>query len=237
MKRHEVVAAILSDAFSVVGFNLSKGAEDGLAKRALELIRPTVDLPMIRLGGSEDGSYEVPDDLLGITHCFSPGVGPSSAFELDLAKRGIQVFMADASVDGPAARHPNFRFRKDHVASYSDTDNRLVSIDDWVGASLIEPENGDLLLQMDIEGAEYEVIHSMSEALLKRFRILAIEFHHLNQLRHGIMCGYMKSAVEKLLKHFKVCHSESNLAAGTFKVGSSRFARLCEVSFIRKDRC
>jgi hypothetical protein len=237
MKRHEKIAATFSDFFSVVGFSLSKSAELGMTRRALDLIRPTVNLPMIRLGGSEDGSYALPDDLCGITHCFSPGVGPSSAFELDVAKLGMQVFMADASVARPAARHPNFHFQNDYVASYSDTENHLVSMDDWVGVNLIEAEAGDLLLQMDIEGAEYEVIHSMSEEILQKFRIVVIEFHHLNQLRHGIMCGYMKSAFEKLLKHFNVCHAENNLAAGTFKAGYSRYSRLCEVSFIRKDRC
>ena len=237
MRRQEALAAMLSDAFSVVGFNLSKGASTGMTKFTLELMRPTVNCSLIRLGGTGDGSYAVPDDLSGITHCFSPGVGPSSAFELDLAKRGIHVFMADASVEGPTVSHPKFHFRKDHVASYSDTANRLVSMDDWVGANLSKADTGDLLLQMDIEGAEYEVIHSMSEALLQRFRILAIEFHHLNQLRHGIMCGYMTSAFEKLLKYFNVCYAENNLAAGTFRVGHSRFSRLCEVSLIRKDRC
>jgi hypothetical protein len=237
MKTTDYLYAVASGVTAKFGVSLSKGAKTEESLVALALLKPTASRPMLKLGGYRDGSYSIPDDLEGITHCFSPGVGPSSAFESDLAERGMHVFMADASVEGPAANHPNFHFTRNHVASYSDPQKCLVSMDEWVSAKLGGVESGDLLLQMDIEGAEYEVIHAMSEALLQKFRIIAIEFHHLNQLRHGIMCSYMKSAVEKLLKHFKVCHSESNLAAGTFKVGSSRFSRLCEVSFIRKDRC
>ena len=41
-----------------------------------ELLKPKASkTPLIRIGGDIDGSYLVPDDLDGITACFSPGVG------------------------------------------------------------------------------------------------------------------------------------------------------------------
>ena len=68
--------------------------------RRLHPIAPACGL--IRIGSHEDGGYLLPDDLDGIKHCFSGGVGPSSSFEIDLLQRaGIRSFLADASVDGP----------------------------------------------------------------------------------------------------------------------------------------
>ena len=40
-----------------------------------QLLKPKASkTPLIRIGGDGDGSYLVPDDLEGITACFSPGV-------------------------------------------------------------------------------------------------------------------------------------------------------------------
>lgn len=235
MKTIDYWYAVASSIAAKGGVSLSKAAKAQDSIEALEMLAPSISRPLLRIGGSGYGSYFIPDDLHGVSHCFSPGVGPSSMFELDLAQRGIQVMMADASVKAPAAKHENFKFRPDFVAAYSDAARRRISLDDWVRSELGDKPHGDLLLQMDIEGCEYEVLHSVSEPLLQKFRIVVIEFHHLNQLRHGIMCGYMKSALIKLLNHFSVCHVEANWMGGGFSVCGKRYPRLLEVSLLRKS--
>lgn len=68
-------------------------------------------------------------------------------------------------------------FEKRFLGSYdSDIHTTLGS---WV-ARHPEAGPGDLLLQMDIEGAEYDVIPNVEPSLLRRFRILVIEFHKLD---------------------------------------------------------
>ena len=54
---------------------------------------------LIRLGPHGDGGYLVPNDLEGIEALFSPGVDVLSGFEKDCAKLGMQVYLADRSVD------------------------------------------------------------------------------------------------------------------------------------------
>jgi hypothetical protein len=74
-------------------------------------LRPfDVGYELIRVGDFGDGGYLVPDDLSGIRACFSPGVSKQASFELDMAKRGIPSFMADASVAGPAIGVPGAEF-------------------------------------------------------------------------------------------------------------------------------
>jgi len=227
---------VFTDVLARAGLSVAKTAPSGETQEVVALLKPSGSRPMLRVGGVGDGSYLIPDDLQGVTHCFSPGVGSSSAFELDLARRGMGVFMTDASVRGPAAEHENFRFRGDYLASYSDPSRNLVSMEDWYAAELGGSDHGDLLLQMDIEGGEYEVIHSMSDNLLRKFRILAIEFHHLHQLRNCHQCRYMSSALHKLRRIFRVCYLAENFAAGSFVVGGQRHGRLMEVTFLRNDR-
>ena len=68
------------------------------------------DTPLIRMGDFGDGGYLLPDDLRGIAACYSPGVSEQASFEMDMAKRGIASFMADASVEKPPLNVPGAEF-------------------------------------------------------------------------------------------------------------------------------
>lgn len=101
----------------------------------------------------------IPNDLVGISACFSPGVSSISDFEKDCANLGLKVFLADRSVDGPAIKDRPFHFTKKFIGSFSNEE--FMRIDDWV-LSCLPNNSGDLILQMDIESFEYETIISMS---------------------------------------------------------------------------
>ena len=119
-------------------------------------LRPVAtDLGLVRDRRAGDGGYLVPDCLADISACFSPGVGHTSAFEQELAQRGIRSFLADFSVEKPSTDNPLFSFEKKFVGDVND--DRHIRLEDWV-ARCAEPASADLLLQMDIEGAEYQVI-------------------------------------------------------------------------------
>lgn len=157
--------------------------------------------PLIRLGPTGDGGYLVPDCLDGIQACFSPGVCDVSGFEKDCADRGMKVFMADASVEHAAEEHELFTFSKKYIGAFCDS--TFMSMDSWVNQSLTSSES-DLMLQMDIEGFEYESIFSVSEGLMRRFRIIALELHWLDQFWNKPFFELASRAIRKLL-HTHVC--------------------------------
>ena len=47
-----------------------------------------------------------------------------------------------------------------------------------------------MILQLDIEGSEYEVLHAISEKNLRRFDILIVEMHNLFMLNNQIFYKY-----------------------------------------------
>jgi Methyltransferase FkbM domain len=188
---------------------------------------------LIRLGPQGDGGYLIPNDLKGITACFSPGVDQISGFELDCANRGMQVFMADYSVEGPAARHRNFYFLKKFLGIIQ-TKN-TVTLGDWVESSVLDAD-AELLLQMDIEGAEYEVLLGASEDLMKRFRIIVIEFHSLKLLWSEPFFRLASRAFEKLLQTHVCVHNHPNNINPSKKIGNVILPSVTEMTFLRRDR-
>ena len=208
---------------------------DPAALRALiGRLRPVeTDRPLVRLGPDGDGGYLVPDDLGGIAACFSPGVSTESGFERDCAERGLDVFLADRSVDGPAQDHPRFRFTRRFVGAT--TDEAFVTLDDWVDGSGVDP-GADLLLQMDVEGSEWEVLLHASDRVLRRFRVVVVELHDLDHLWVRPFFEVASRAVGRLTAGHTCVHVHPNGYGGLYERAGLAVPRVAELTFLRDDR-
>lgn len=199
----------------------------------IESLRPqSTDKPLIRLGPNGDAGYVVPDDLAGITACFSPGVSFVSDFEDDCAKLGMEVFMADKSVDGPAVQNDAFRFVQKYIGSF--TNEEFMTMDEW--AASYKNTDSDLLLQIDIEGYEYEVFLNMTMKLQNRFRIIVAEFHGLDQLWNRPYYTVIRRVFEKLLQTHVCVHLHPNNCSGVIERYGVEIPKVMEFTFLRKDR-
>ncbi len=192
-----------------------------------------IDKEMIRLGSSGDGGYLVPNDFFNIKACFSPGVCEVSSFEKDCADMGMEVFMADKSVEGPACEHESFTFTQKYIGAVSNDD--FMTIDEWVNKE--DGKNqGDLLLQIDIEGFEYEVFLAMTDELIKRFRIIVVEFHNLDQLWNKPFFLLASSAFKKILQTHSCVHIHPNNSNEPLTYRGVTIQQTMEFTFIRHDR-
>jgi hypothetical protein len=213
---------------------LTRRTRPAQVRSLIASLRPVrADRDLVRLGPAGDGGYLVPDALEGIVACFSPGVSSVSGFERACADLGMRVFMADASVEGPAEAHPNFLFAKQFVGAFSSGD--FVTLEDWVEASLGETE-GDLILQMDIEGFEYETLLGAPSALLSRFRVIVAELHGLDQLWNRAFFNIASRALEKLLLTHACVHIHPNNVAPLHHHAGVAIPPLAEFTFVRRDR-
>ena len=175
----------------------------------------------------------VPDDLAGIEMLFSPGVDCISGFEKDCAELGMRVFMADKSVEQPTDSHDLFHFTRKHLGAISDSET--MTLDEWVSES--NPgSSSDLMLQIDIEGGEYEVLLSASDALLRRFRIIVAEFHQLDMLFSSPFFGIASRTFEKVLQTHDCVHIHPNNCCGSVEVQGLEVPRIAEFTFHRRDR-
>lgn len=185
------------------------------------------------MGTNSDGGYLVPDDLIGIDGLFSPGVASNSDFEfmaVDLL--GIPCYMMDYSMDGPARHHKNFTFDKKFLGS-KDCDIYW-SLDSWVGRYAHNRNN--LLLQIDIEGAEFESIISTSKNTLSKFRIIVAEIHGIDSIFNRYGLKLFNLFFEKLLQDFYIVHLHPNNCEGEVRKWNMKIPRVMEMTFIRKDR-
>jgi len=200
----------------------------------LKAIRPkSTAVPLVRIGNAADGGYLVPDDFENVRYCFSPGVSDNSTFEAELAAKGIESFLADWSVEGPAVESEMFHFEKRYIGAR--TDQTTMTLKSWVERSVSE-DSGDLILQMDIEGSEYDVVFNTPEEVWNRFRIVLIEFHDFNYIFNPLGLRLVSLCFARLLEVFDVVHIHPNNYSGSSKRGRLEIPRMLEFTFLRKDR-
>jgi hypothetical protein len=229
-KLRDPLIRLLGAAGAHVADRTSVAELDGLI-RSLRPFDSGVEL--IRLGPCGDGGYLLPDDVDGIEYAFSPGVSTESGFESALTARGMRVFLADGSVEAPPVADARFSFEKKFIGCLSD--DVYMTLDGWKKNTIPE-HGGDLLLQMDIEGAEFEALLNASDVLLSQFRIMVIEFHYLQQLFNKPFFVLVSRLFEKLLRRHSVVHIHPNNCCGSVKGRGLEVPRIAEFTFFRNDR-
>jgi hypothetical protein len=196
------------------------------------------DFDLIRIGESGDGSYMIPDDLIGVKRCVSLGYGGIMTFEAHFARLGIRSLIVDKVV--PDQNTSFFEFVDKFIGVNSDSDLRTISLSDLLKDYIdkVSEADNDLILQMDIELDEWLVINSLSTETLQRFRILVIEFHSLHLLRNRwVYKNIMIPVIKKILKNHVVVNIEVNSTTGKWSLDQRDwFPDTIEATFLRKDR-
>ena len=145
----------------------------------------------------------------------------------------MKVFLADKSVDGPSLENEMFVFEKKFIGATVNDD--FLTLDTWVSKSNLQ-ENSDLMLQMDIEGYEYEALLSTSNQLMNRFRIIVIEFHELNLLFSKPFFDKFSNIFDKILQSHECVHIHPNNCCKIVRKGNIEIPPVMEFTFFRKDR-
>ena len=223
----------IANAFLRAGATLGKQIDERAVREIIDRLHPrSIARPLVRVGGEHDGGYLVPDNLDGIVACFSPGVATTATFEEEIVRRGIPCFLADGSVQQSPIAHDLVHFEKMFIGVTNSA--HATTMDSWVARCA--PPQGDLLLQMDIEGAEWPTLLSMSEETLRRFRIIVVELHHLDRLLDKLGFMLIGSALDRLLSDFHIVHNHPNNTGGVVSKKDIVLPLVMEATFVRKDR-
>jgi len=229
------VVSIFQRILGAAGLSISQTVSREVFIELIQRLRPGPSpFPLIRIGDSSDGGYLVPDDLVGLKACFSPGVADTATFEVGLSELSIPSFLVDYSVDEPPVANGLFHFEKLFLAAHTDG-AKFIRLEDWVNKNA--SGNSDLILQMDIEGSEWSVLLDTPIQLLERFRIMIIEFHDLDKMLTSSLGAEVFSAImDKVSRSFKVVHLHANNAGGIHRYKGQIIPRVLELTFLRSDR-
>ncbi len=199
---------------------LDASAREPLAKllRMLET-RRAEGVEKRRFGAPHDGGYVMLDDFQGIAGAYSLGVGPEVSWDLALARRGVRVWQYDPTVTASPTAHALFHFEPWRIGALDDADRGSVSLPGLIRRN--GHEGAELILKMDIEGAEWPVLAAIDPAELRVFRQILIEFHSLAALAEPPRFDEARQALENLTRHHQAVHVHANNLSRIVTAGRS----------------
>ena len=207
------------------------------AARVFEALKPksVAGGRKIRVGGQHDGSYvmlEPPDDARRKI-AYSFGISTYAPWDLEMARRGYEIFQYDGTVDQSPDRHPLIKFHKLNITgdeSPSKSETNIARIISGHG----HQDCWNIILQMDIEGAEWGVLERISEEDLNHFEQIIVEWHWFptdDRLELERRLGLLL----KLNRTHQTIHIHApNSAIPTVLQGLRVLPQVFEVAYVRK---
>jgi len=182
-----------------------------------------------RVGAAGDGGYVMLDDFRGIDAAYSLGIGADVSWDLAVAQRGIPVFQYDHTVEEPPAAHERFHFHRQKIGAQPDAARQTVSLGQLLRHHGHEGQN--LILKIDIDGAEWEVLDAMDENLFPCFRQMVCELHDLNRFVDPAWYARAARVIAKLTRHHRLVHVHGNNYVAPFWNGFADFPDVLEATF------
>ena len=216
------------------GRYIEKNTSKQEIKNLIKKMKPiAIDKKLIRIGDNNDGGYILPDDFDRIKHCFSAGVGNLIKFEEDLFKRNkIKSFLCDYNNLSYLTKKNYFNFTKKKISCFNDINN--ISLNKWINNRISLKD--EFILKIDIEGSEFDSLLNISDDILKKVRILVVEFHSLRDLRNKSFYRIFDNVISRLLHFFYIVHLHPNNAGKIIEINNYEFPDLLEITFYKKNR-
>ncbi len=196
------------------------------------LIRPrqVIGQPLIRVGAMHDGGYLMLEPGRGGI-AYSLGIACEVSWDTDMAERGYTIYQYDGSVEGPPHAHPNFAFEKLYIGA-DDSRPGYRSL-----GSLLDANNHthrtDLILQMDIEGAEWQVLDTVDEKHLRCFSQIIVELHL--PTFELLLLPVRNHILSRLAETHQVIHAHVNNSGNTLVFGEEQIWTALELTYLRRD--
>ncbi|MBR0278402.1 MAG: FkbM family methyltransferase [Synergistaceae bacterium] len=187
---------------------------------------------LIRIGRDYDGGYIMLDDFEPGGIAYSFGISGDVSWDKDMALRGYDVFMYDHTIDGLPEENTRFHWSKLGIADGVTHDDRLKTLEELISRNGHEGKR-DMILKMDVEGAEWGFLESVKPETLSQFSQMTFELHNMIKLAdHERVLNILR----KINETHQLVHLHANNVSSYVTIGGRNFAALFEVSYVLRDK-
>jgi len=187
---------------------------------------------LCRMGRHGDGGYIMPDVFRGGGIAYSFGINDDVSWDEDMAKRGYDVYMYDHTIEALPYERPEFHFHRCGIMSKTLVSPPMETLENLLQTNCHMDVN-NMILKMDVEGAEWEVLACIDENILARFDQIVLEYHGLLEA-DGEKEKLILSALLKINSTHKLIHLHGNNMGTYINLCGRVFPNALEATYVRK---
>lgn len=202
-------------------------------KRLVSILEVNPYKQFVRIGREYDGGYLMIDDFSasgGIAYSF--GINNDVSWDKDMADRGYDVYMYDHTIDYLPEENERFHWEKIGVASNDSANVNLKSLEEIITENEHDKKR-NMILKMDVEGAEWGCFDMTSEDTLKKFDQIVLELHEVIQFGRNTL---FLSVLDKINKTHQCVHVHLNNYSNHICVNGVPYADSFEVTFVNREK-
>lgn len=179
-----------------------------------------------RFGSQKDGGYIMADDISDKDFGISFGIENNVDWEKDFLSKGSGLHAYDNSINALPEILPNTVFFKETIGSSTGLSDVLLRV----------TNKKNLILKMDIEGAELGLLDNAEQSDLLAFRQIIVEFHWLRDYFNNEEFRLKFDRVmAKILKTHSPVWIHANNCSGYYIADNQLIPDVVEVLFLRKS--
>lgn len=206
----------------------------------LRLISPmdVVGGTLVRKGCQNDGGYIMLDSGLRGAVAYSLGIAGDVSWDLEMADLGCQIYQYDHTIEALPVSHPAFHWFRIGIAAQDSADGVMCTLDTLIQRNGHAGRN-DLVLKMDIEGAEWDLFEAMPDSTLRQFSQIVMEMHHFagagGHPSGPLFYKKFEAILRKLDATHQVVHVHANNNGGLGIIGGAIIYDLLELTYVRRS--
>ena len=206
------------------------------ALKSVLKIRRVENIPFVRIGKVGDGGYIMIDNFSqrgGVAYSF--GISNEISWDADMAKRGYDIFMYDMTIDKLPHENEKFHFFKEGIGGVKDESKLLDTLENFIARNGHE-NNSNMILKMDVEGAEWNFLETVSSETLSKFDQIVFEFHGLIAPKTAEEMERTINLIEKINATHTLVHIHGNNAGNYIHVDNvGNISDLFELTYLRTE--
>lgn len=162
---------------------------------------------LCRIGKHNDGGYVLADYFVKDKIAYSFGISNDVSWDRDMAERNFEVFMYDHTINGLPESNARFHFFKLGITGEEEYNKTMYSTLKELMTKNNHLDKKNMILKMDVEGAEWSFLESISEEILGKFSQIVFELHGVADysLKDKVLNG-----LHKLEQTHKIIHVHAN---------------------------
>ena len=183
----------------------------------------------ILLGKKTDGCYVLLDDFKNIKIAYSFGISHKIQFDNALAKRGIDVYMYDHTINSLPYNNSKFHWSKIGICGKNNRTPNLKTLEDLMIENRHISEK-NMILKIDIESWEWSPLNELNEDILRQFKYIIIEYHFFEPSKEELYYNTIKKIHNSHQAFYCRCHGRNNISPLR-----NRICKYLEVSYIIRE--
>lgn len=188
---------------------------------------------LVRVGRQSDGGYVLvaPVQINGSKLLYGFGVGDDISFELQMAEQGYEIYLYDHTVKGLPQQHRQIHYYKRGLTGTKDeAHSEMTTLLDLLNENGHEHEE-NIILKIDIEGAELDVFLNLPEGIMNRFSQIVMEIHNLTDEETW---DRQIEMLDKLNKTHRLVHLHANNYSRIKYLGDLMISEAVEATYVRE---